>query len=807
MAFSIAQINKISDSAKSYPVVALREGVVLPHTEAPLTFGRPRSSAGIEAAFKTDRQIVFVAQKQSINNPSRDDLYDIGTLCVVEQVLPAGNELLALVRGISRVKIGPFIQTDPYFSAQIEILPEQEEESDQITATSKQILAEFKKAFNLGKPMDFTVFMRLMAGVSATELSDQVANTLELDTSSKQQILETFSVIKRLELSLQHLVHETKILELEQSISNKTKAKFDKNMREQILRERKKTIEQELEKMGIDDEGGEEFAELKTKIKASKMPADVKKRADKEFSRLSQMSFNNPEANYIRTYLEWLTDVPWTVSTGGNIALEKAAKILDEDHFGLQKVKERILEYLAVMKLRSKDLKNGDVVTSPTILCFVGPPGVGKTSIGKSIARSLGRKFVRVSLGGIRDEAEIRGHRRTYVGAMPGRIIQGIKNVGATNPVFMLDEIDKIGTDYRGDPSAALLEALDPEQNKEFSDHYLEVPYDLSKVMFITTANMLDTIPDALRDRLEIIPFPGYTIDEKIHIAKGYLWPKQLQATGLSKDVKIDEAALKEIASRYTREAGVRDLERNLAKILRKRARQMGEKKKVAAGVHTEDVRKYLGPQRVPESLAEKNDEVGMSTGMTWSQTGGDIVFIEVAVLPGKGELQLTGQLGDVMKESARAAYSYVRSRWKQLGLKEDFYKKIDIHVHVPEGAVPKDGPSAGLAIATAMVSALTGIPVRADTAMTGEITLRGRALEIGGVKEKVIGAHRAGIKQIILPKDNKKDLEDIPASVKHDLKFYFANHLDQVLKLALAFGESEIAPYTHQPLRLTATA
>ncbi len=792
MAFSLTQINKVSQSDRSYPVVALREGVVLPHTEAPLTFGRPRSSAGIEAAFKTDKYIVFVAQKQTVNNPGRDDLYDIGTLCIVEQVLPAGNELLALVRGVSRVKIGAFTQSDPYFAAPVEVLEEITEDTDSVVATSKQILAEFKKAFNLGKPMDFTVFMRLMAGVSAAELSDQIANTLDLDTSVKQQILETLSVTERLDLALQHLVHETKVLELEQSIANKTKAKFDKNMREQILRERKKTIEQELEKMGLDDGGEEEFAELKQKIKVSKMPTDVRKRAEKEFARLAQMSFNNPEANYIRTYLEWLTDVPWTISASGNISIDKAAKILDQDHFGLQKVKERILEYLAVMKLRQKDIKDGEASTSPTILCFVGPPGVGKTSIGKSIARALGRKFVRVSLGGIRDEAEIRGHRRTYVGAMPGRIIQGIKNAGASNPVFMLDEIDKIGADYRGDPSAALLEALDPEQNKEFSDHYLEVPYDLSKVMFITTANMLDTIPEALRDRLEIIPFPGYTIDEKIHIAQDYLWPKQLKATGLEKSLKIEEVALKEIASRYTREAGVRDLERNLAKICRKRARQMTEKKKIDTQVRLIDVRKYLGPQRIPESIAEKKDEVGMSTGMTWSQTGGDIVFIEVAVLPGKGDLQLTGQLGDVMKESARAAYSYVRSRWKQLGLKPDFYKKLDIHVHVPEGAVPKDGPSAGLAIATAMVSALTGIPVRADTAMTGEITLRGRALEIGGVKEKVIGAHRAGIKQIILPKDNKKDLEDIPASVKHDLKFYFASHLDDVLKLALRLTSGE---------------
>jgi ATP-dependent Lon protease len=793
MAFSLTTTKQNGDN-KIYPVVALREGVVLPHTEAPLTFGRPRSSAGIESAFKADKQIVFVAQKQPVNNPRQEDLYEIGTLCVVEQVLPAGNELLALVRGISRVRVGGFTQTDPFFAAPIEIIPEQADEADKTTALAKQILAEFKKAFNLGKPMDFTVFMRLMAGVSASELADQVANTLDLATPAKQELLETLSIGDRLDKVLQNLVHETKVLELEQSIATKTKAKFDKSMREQILRERKKTIEQELEKMGLDEGTDEEFADLKHKIKSSKMPPEVRKRAEKEFTRLVQMNFNNPEANYIRTYLEWLTDVPWSPSTNGSISIAKAAKILDEDHYGLQKVKERILENLAVMRLKQKTETGDDGSVSPTILCFVGPPGVGKTSIGKSIARALGRKFVRVSLGGIRDEAEIRGHRRTYVGAMPGRIVQGIKNAGASNPVFMLDEIDKIGADYRGDPSAALLEALDPEQNKEFSDHYLEVPYDLSKVMFITTANMLDTIPNALRDRLEIIPFPGYTLDEKMHIAQDYLWPKQVKATGLTSTTKINDEALKEITTRYTREAGVRDLERNLAKICRKRARQIAEKKRLNGTIEIAEVHKMLGPQRIPESLAEKKDEVGMSTGLTWSETGGDIVFIEVAVIPGKGELQLTGQLGDVMKESARAAYSYVRSRWKQLGLKSDFYKKIDIHVHVPEGAVPKDGPSAGLAIATAMVSALTGIPTRADTAMTGEITLRGRALEIGGVKEKVIGAHRAGIKQLILPKDNKKDLEDIPAVVKRDLKFYFVSHLDQVLKIALKLSGSEKA-------------
>ncbi len=788
MAFSLT---KTSDStsinaSRNYPVVALREGVVFPHTEAHLTFGRPKSNSAIEAALASDKQVVFVAQKQPTASAQPEDMYDIGTLCVVEQVAPYGSELLALVRGVSRVRITAYSATEPYLLASVEQVAEEYVENDKLTATSRQIVAEFKNAFNLGKSVEFPVFMRLMSGVQAPELSDQIANSLEISTQDKQELLETVSVSDRLEKVLQLLVHEVKVLELEKSISSKTHAKFEKSMREQVLRERKRTIQEELEKMGAEDaEDDDDISTLKKQIKAAHMPTVVHQKAVKELGRYGQMSPHNPESNYIRSYLDWLVDMPWDRLSPNNVSLDKAAKVLDEDHYGLKKVKERILEYLAVMKLKNKNKEEG---RSPiTILCFSGPPGVGKTSIGKSIAKALGRKFVRVSLGGIRDEAEIRGHRRTYVGSMPGRIIQGIKNSGTRNPVFMLDEIDKLASDYRGDPSSALLEALDPEQNKEFSDHYLEVPFDLSQVMFITTANLLDTIPAALRDRLEVITFPGYTLEEKLNIAKNYLWPKQMEATGIkSSKVKISDAALKEVAQRYTREAGVRDLERQLSKICRKLARSLAEKKTIVSEVGILDVRKLLGPHRFPETMAEKQDEIGMSTGLAWTEAGGDILFIEVAVMPGKGDLQLTGQLGDVMKESAKAAYSFIRSRWSSLGLREDFYKKIDIHVHVPEGAVPKDGPSAGLAIATAIVSALTKTPTRRDLAMTGEITLRGRALEIGGVKEKVIAAHRAGITNVILPKDNKKDLEEIPASVKKDLSFNFVENLDDVLKIAL---------------------
>ncbi|HYM65503.1 MAG TPA: endopeptidase La, partial [Candidatus Sulfotelmatobacter sp.] len=614
-----------------------------------------------------------------------------------------------------------------------------------------------------------------MSENTPSALADLAASVLDLKPQEKQTLLVEIDVKKRLEKVIEFLSKEIKVLELERKIASKTQERFEKGAREVMLRERLKTIEKEL---GESDEDSE-IKELYDKLKKAKMPDDIHKKAEKEIRKLAQMNQFNPEAGYIRNYLDWLLSLPWGIDSKNNVDIKIAEKILNEDHYGLDKVKERITEYLAVHKLSGK-------MKGP-ILCFVGPPGVGKTSIGKSIARSLGRKFVKVSLGGIRDEAEIRGHRRTYVGALPGRIIQGIKDAGTKNPVFMLDEIDKVGADFRGDPSSALLEALDPEQNNMFSDHYLEVPFDLSDVMFVTTANVLDTIPPALRDRLEIIQFAGYTQEEKFRIVKNFLLKKQMEAHGLTpQKVELSDKGIRFVIEHYTREAGVRTLERQIAAIFRKVAKQVAEGKKGKVLVTDKNVPKFLGPIKISSTLIEKKDEVGMSTGLAWTEAGGDILFIEVALMAGKGNLMITGQLGDVMKESAQAALSYIRSRARALGLDERFYQKLDIHVHVPEGAVPKDGPSAGIAITTAIASALTKIPVSRKIGMTGEVTLRGRALEIGGLKEKVIAAHRAGLKTIIIPKENKKDLEDIPKEVLKDLKFVFVSHMDEVLDVAL---------------------
>ncbi len=762
---------------RTVPVIPIRDGIIFPNTDSVLTFGRPKSLAALETSYNQERIVCFVLQKSSrVHDPEPGDLYEVGTLSRIERMIRADGEINAQVRGLNRVRILSYEKQDNFFVAHVEDIIEDIAVTPEITALCNHLTNEFRRAMNFGKSADFLVFMNIMSENSPSELSDLVASALDLKPVERQELLEMTDVKVRLQKLVDLLAKEIKVLELERRIASKTQERFEKGAREAILRERLKTIEKELG----EDDGNGEIKELLTKIKEAKMPEDVEEKARKEVKKLANMNQFNPEAAYIRNYIDWLISLPWSIESKTNVDIKGAEKVLNEDHYGLPKVKERILEYLAVQKLAGK-------MKSP-ILCFVGPPGVGKTSLGKSIARSLDRKFIRVSLGGIRDEAEIRGHRRTYVGALPGRIIQGIKDAGTKNPVFMLDEIDKVGADFRGDPSSALLEALDPEQNTDFSDHYLEAPFDLSNVMFITTANVLDTIPPALRDRLEIIQFAGYTHDEKFHIVKKFLLKKQMEMHGL-KDSKvvITDKAITYIINHYTREAGVRNLERRIATIFRKVARKVAEGKKIKIEITEKDIQKYLGATRYNDTLIEKKDQIGMSTGLAWTEAGGDILFIEVALMPGKGQLILTGQLGDVMKESCQAALSYIRARADQFGLPDKLFGKMDIHVHVPEGAVPKDGPSAGLAITTAIISALTKNPVRRIVGMTGEITLRGRALEIGGVKEKVIAAHRAGLKVLILPKDNKKDLEEVPEEVIKDIDFKFVTHMDDVLEIALA--------------------
>ncbi|MFH0937032.1 MAG: endopeptidase La [Candidatus Daviesbacteria bacterium] len=785
------------------PVGPLRDVVMFPGTSLPIVSGRPKSKAALDQAWSSNRLIVFITQKNSrIEDPKEKDLYQVGTACILKRMIKnPESEYTVSAEGLTKVFIKNFTQVDPYLEVEIEEIPELYEKTEETEALARTVKEQFRRFLELGGSPLFdpgalanwaTNWNLISQNDDPNLIVNSIAQAIDFKTIDKQQILEMVSVVEKLQRLSELLAKEVKILEISQNISSKTQERVSKMTREAILREQMKSIEEEL---GVEDGQGQEVHEFEAKIKHSGMPKEVREKALKELAGLAKMSQYNPEASYKRNYLEWLTDLPWKVSGKANVDMKKAEKILDEDHYGLNKVKERILEYLAVHKLSGK-------MRGP-ILCFAGPPGTGKTSIGKSIARALGRKFVKVSLGGIRDEAEIRGHRRTYVGSMPGRIVQGVKQAGTINPVFMLDEIDKIGMDYRGDPSAALLEALDPEQNNVFSDHYLEVPYDLSNVIFITTANILDTIPPALRDRLEVIRYPGYTENEKFHIAKKFLIPKQIEAHGLkNRQFDFTDEAVTEIIQKYTREAGVRGLEREITSIMRKVARKIaeGSKQKVFK-ITAPEVEKLLGPAKFLPQLADVEDSIGTSTGLAWTEVGGEIIFIEVTPMPGKGQLLLTGQLGDVMKESGTAAMSYVRAHWEQLGLPEKFFHKIDVHVHIPEGAVPKDGPSAGIALTTAIVSALTKIAVRKDVAMTGEVTLRGRVLEIGGLKEKVLAAHRAGVKVVITPENNRKDLEDIPDYVQKDLEFVFVKHMDDVLKIALTKPPVSKA---NQPLKFT---
>jgi ATP-dependent Lon protease len=781
--------NKIDEPIKNkrliMDAVPIREGVLFPSTESVLTFGRTLSLNAIKNIGTKSKTVVLITQKNpDVENPKEKDLYKIGTLASVEKKLKTSDNTNALVKGMGRVKIVKFISTSPKIVVEVEHLQDIDENNNETKALVSHLQKEFRKAVHMGKPVEFLNFMKLMGGVTNGELVDQIASTLSIKTHEKQEVLETLSVQRRLNLVIKHLTHEMKILEIEKDVVHKTQEKFDKSMRENILRERLRTIQKELGDIDDEEEAADNY---QGKLKNLEIKSELKKRIKKEIKRLRMMSPNNPEAGYVRSWLDTIFELPWGKHSKAKLDIKKAQEVLDKDHFGLEEVKDRILEYIAVLSLKQKNKKKEDRAL-PTILCFVGPPGVGKTSIGRSIAESLGRKFIKISLGGVRDEAEIRGHRRTYVGAMPGKIISGMKQAKSMNPVFMLDEIDKIGSDYKGDPSSALLETLDPEQNSEFQDHYLDMPFDLSQVIFITTANTLDTIPPALKDRLEIIRYSGYTMEEKFHIAKDYLVKKVLKANGLTKkQIKFSDEAINIVIGRYTREAGVRSLERTISSILRKAAREIiTNAKKKSIDVNKKTVREYLGPEKFDVNLTEKDDIVGQATGLAWTSVGGEILFIEVALTPGKGLIRLTGKLGDVMKESAQAAYTYTKANYKALGISLDKLRKNDVHIHVPEGAIPKDGPSAGVTMTTAIVSAFTSRAVRRDIAMTGEVTLRGRVLRIGGLKEKSIAAHMAGSKTVLIPKDNERDIEKIPDSVKKDITFIPVSNVSEVLKMSL---------------------
>ena len=780
-------ITTLQPVRKVLPLIPLRNIVLFPSIETSLFFGRKESTNSLLHAYdNTNKLVIITTQKDSrIESPLLPDLYNVGVLAKIEHVLQTDGNLHAIVKGISRVNITNLIKTSPYFMAEYVDLPIIPEPLAEVQQSAEALLSQLKKAFALGRQFDLPAMMQLSTGVSSSDLADQVCFSVNAKINEKQNLLETLLVSQRLKSATELLIQEMKIAELERSIEEKTQEKFNTGVKRNVLEERKRQIEKELKRLGESSEG--EFSEIENKIKKLKLNKDIKRKLLKELNRLMEMGSMAPESSYIKTYLETVLDLPWGKYSQTDISIAKANKILDKDHYGIKDVKERILEYLAVIHLKNKlkTKKSDDVSGTANILCFIGPPGVGKTSLGKSIAKALGRQFVRASLGGIRDEAEIRGHRRTYVGAMNGRIIKGLKDAKSMNPVFMLDEVDKIGSDYRGDPSSALLETLDPEQNREFTDHYLDFPVDLSKVFFILTGNDISTIPIALKDRLEIINFSGYTLDEKFHIAKNYLVEKELLANGLNSKqiVSIKDETLKYIIEKYTREAGVRNLERTIASLFRKVAKKIVSKKATKVDLNNQALlKKFLGPEKFNATLKGKKNEIGVSTGLAWTSVGGDILFIEVNIMPGKGQLILTGKLGSVMKESCQAALSFVRSQSKNFGIKQDFHK-IDIHIHVPEGATPKDGPSAGGAITTALVSALKNIAIPKDIGMTGEITLRGNILEIGGLKEKAIAAHRAGLKTIFIPKDNQKSLVEIPKEVKRDIKFIPVSHYSEIYK------------------------
>ncbi|MBT3850559.1 endopeptidase La [bacterium] len=766
------------------PLLPLRDVVIFPHMVAPLFVGREKSIRALEEAMKTDKKILLCSQKDAkTNDPGPADIYDVGTIGTIVQMLrlPDGTVKI-LIEGTSRGRLVGYEEESNFFNVEVEDLIEENVSDVETNAMMRSLVESFEDYIKLNKKVPSETLVTISAIEDPSKLSDTIASHLTFKLEDKQEILEMLNCAKRLEALYEKIQSELEILQVEKKIRNRVKKQMEKAQKEYYLTEQMKAIQNEL---GDKDDLKSEILEFEEALKSKEMPDDIRKRIEKEIKKLKGMSSMSAEATVVRNYIDWLVSLPWNSDlTDDETSIENAQKILDEDHFGLEKPKERITEFLAVRTLTEK-LKG-------PILCLVGPPGVGKTSLAKSVARSMGRKFVRISLGGVRDEAEIRGHRRTYIGALPGKIIQGMKKAGTKNPVFLLDEIDKVGTDFRGDPASALLEALDPEQNTTFNDHYLEIDYDLSQVLFITTANVLHTIPWALQDRMEIIKLSGYTELEKNKIAKKYLITKQVKNNGLTDaNTKFTEKAINFVIQRYTREAGVRTLEREIGTLCRKTAKEVViNGKDYFLNITPKVVQKFLGAPKFKHGEIEDKNQIGMSTGLAWTEVGGELLNIEVTIVPGKGNFTVTGKLGEVMQESTRAAMSYVRSRASRLGLDRNFYQKIDIHVHVPEGAQPKDGPSAGIAMATAILSGLIQKEVRRDLAMTGEITLRGRVLPIGGLKEKILAAHRGGVNVVLIPEENKKDLVDIPKEVLKDIKVIPVSHMDDVVPHAIISDE-----------------
>jgi len=768
------------------PLLPLRGLLVYPSMVLHLDVGREKSIRALERAMVEDQNILLVSQAEvNIETPLEEDIFRVGTISKVKQMLKLPNGTIrVLAEGLLRAEIVDYVNNDEYYEVLVKELPESTEQSSAIDALMRSVLSQFENYVSLSKKITAETYAAVSDIDDAGRLADVITSHLSLKIKDKQLILETVDVEKRLEALLELLNNEREVLEMERQINSRVKKQMEKTQKEYYLREQMKAIQKEL---GEKEGRLGEVEELRNQLEEAQLPESVAEKVNKEIDRLEKMPQSSAEGGIIRNYIDWLLALPWSKLTEDDLDIARAEQILDEDHYGLEKPKERVLEYLAVQKLVKK-LKG-------PILCLVGPPGVGKTSLAKSIAKSLDRKFVRISLGGVRDEAEIRGHRRTYVGAMPGRIMQGMKTAGTKNPVFLLDEIDKMASDFRGDPSAALLEVLDPEQNSTFSDHFVEVPFDLSSVMFVTTANSLHTIPRPLLDRMEVLQVAGYTELEKMEIAKRYLFPKQRKDHGLEEEqLSLEDDAISLIIRQYTREAGVRNLEQQVASLCRKAAKAfVSDAELTHIGIDEAKVKEWLGKPIFRYGTVDVHHQVGAVTGLAWTEVGGDTLVIEVSTMPGSGKLNLTGKLGDVMKESAQAAYSYIRSHAEELNIDPSFHEKLDIHIHIPEGAIPKDGPSAGITMATALISALSGRLVSKDVAMTGEITLRGRVLPIGGLKEKSLAAHRAGIKKVLLPIDNQRDLDDIPDSIKQEMDFFPVAHLDEVLKHALLEQKEQI--------------